>query len=139
MDAAELPLVYHIGLVLAALWAAGALGIRHSVLFLLAFIYLYMVGTTSDPPQKICLSFLSPPPTFLQEPDHTARRFLSFAFCHFHLFLSQNPFTPFAIHATQFQQRPIDRAHMLSDRDLPFLHSAFSHDFLDDSSSSQFS
>ncbi|PAN45382.1 hypothetical protein PAHAL_9G114700 [Panicum hallii] len=44
MDAAELPLVYHIGLVLAALWAAGALGIRHSVLFLLAFIYLYMVN-----------------------------------------------------------------------------------------------
>ncbi|PUZ37341.1 hypothetical protein GQ55_9G111700 [Panicum hallii var. hallii] len=44
MDAAELPLVYHIGLVLAALWAAGALGIRHSLLFLLAFIYLYMVN-----------------------------------------------------------------------------------------------
>ncbi|CAO2175261.1 unnamed protein product [Urochloa humidicola] len=44
MDAAELPLVYHIGLVLAALWAAGALGIRHSVLFLLAFLYLYMVN-----------------------------------------------------------------------------------------------
>ncbi|RCV23386.1 hypothetical protein SEVIR_5G002000v4 [Setaria viridis] len=44
MDAAELPLVYHIGLVLAALWAAGALGIRHSFLFLLAFLYLYMVN-----------------------------------------------------------------------------------------------
>ncbi|KAG2546379.1 hypothetical protein PVAP13_9KG030042 [Panicum virgatum] len=44
MDAAELPLVYHIGLVLAALWAAGALGIRHSLLFLLAFLYLYMVN-----------------------------------------------------------------------------------------------
>ncbi|OEL22160.1 C2 domain-containing protein, partial [Dichanthelium oligosanthes] len=44
MDAAELPLVYHIGLVLAALWAAGALGIRHSVLFLIAFLYLYMVA-----------------------------------------------------------------------------------------------
>nr|CAB3471576.1 unnamed protein product [Digitaria exilis] len=42
MDAAELPLVYHIGLVLAALWAAGAVGIRHSLLFLLAFLYLYM-------------------------------------------------------------------------------------------------
>ncbi|CAM0145471.1 unnamed protein product [Urochloa decumbens] len=44
MDAAELPLIYHIGLVLAALWAAGALGIRHSFLFLLAFLYLYMVN-----------------------------------------------------------------------------------------------
>nr|CAB3475591.1 unnamed protein product [Digitaria exilis] len=44
MDAAELPLVYHIGLVLAALWAAGAVGIRHSLLFLLAFLYLYMVA-----------------------------------------------------------------------------------------------
>jgi hypothetical protein len=49
MDAAELPLVYHIGLVLAALWAAGALGIRHSFLFLLAFLYLYMVGTVLLP------------------------------------------------------------------------------------------
>ncbi|KAL6627086.1 hypothetical protein ACP70R_030812 [Stipagrostis hirtigluma subsp. patula] len=44
MAAAELPLVYHIGLVLAALWAAGSLGCRHSVLFLLAFLYLYMVN-----------------------------------------------------------------------------------------------
>ncbi|XP_006643983.1 C2 domain-containing protein At1g53590-like isoform X1 [Oryza brachyantha] len=44
MDAGELPIVYHIGLVLAALWAAGSLGFRHSVLFLLAFLYLYMVN-----------------------------------------------------------------------------------------------
>ncbi|XP_062188558.1 C2 domain-containing protein At1g53590-like isoform X3 [Phragmites australis] len=44
MDAAELPLVYHIGLVLAALWAAGSLGWRHSFLFLLAFLYLCMVN-----------------------------------------------------------------------------------------------
>jgi hypothetical protein len=45
MDAAELPLVYHIGLVLAALWAAAAVGFRGSLLYLLAFLYLYMVGT----------------------------------------------------------------------------------------------
>ncbi|XP_052137085.1 C2 domain-containing protein At1g53590-like isoform X1 [Oryza glaberrima] len=44
MDAGELPIVYHIGIVLAALWAAGSLGFRHSVLFLLAFLYLYMVN-----------------------------------------------------------------------------------------------
>ncbi|KAL6850145.1 hypothetical protein ACP4OV_020772 [Aristida adscensionis] len=44
MDAAELPLLGHIGLVLAALWAAGSLGVRHSLLFLLAFLYLYMVN-----------------------------------------------------------------------------------------------
>jgi hypothetical protein len=45
MDAADLPLLYHIALVLAALWAAGAVGCRHSFLFLLAFLYLYMVLT----------------------------------------------------------------------------------------------
>ncbi|PWZ09851.1 hypothetical protein Zm00014a_036380 [Zea mays] len=44
MDAAELPLVYHIGLVLAALWAAAAVGFRGSLLYLLAFLYLYMVN-----------------------------------------------------------------------------------------------
>ncbi|KAL5221410.1 hypothetical protein ABZP36_026123 [Zizania latifolia] len=44
MDAGELPIVYHIGLVLAALWAAGSVGCRHSVLFILAFLYLYMVN-----------------------------------------------------------------------------------------------
>lgn len=47
MDAGELPIVYHIGIVLAALWAAGSLGFRHSVLFLLAFLYLYMVRCSS--------------------------------------------------------------------------------------------
>ena len=53
MDAAELPIVYHIGLVLAALWAAAAIGFRGSLLYLLAFLYLYMVGTC-------CYYFLPP-------------------------------------------------------------------------------
>ncbi|KAJ1282373.1 hypothetical protein BS78_03G047100 [Paspalum vaginatum] len=44
MDAAELPLVYHIGLALAALWAAAAIGFRGFLLYLLAFLYLYMVN-----------------------------------------------------------------------------------------------
>ncbi|WVZ72487.1 hypothetical protein U9M48_020937 [Paspalum notatum var. saurae] len=44
MDAVELPLVYHIGLALAALWAAAAIGFRGFLLYLLAFLYLYMVN-----------------------------------------------------------------------------------------------
>ncbi|PNT70238.1 hypothetical protein BRADI_2g08500v3 [Brachypodium distachyon] len=44
MDAGELSIVHHIGLVLAALWAAGSVGCCHSVLFILAFFYLYLVN-----------------------------------------------------------------------------------------------
>ncbi|TVU23187.1 hypothetical protein EJB05_30222, partial [Eragrostis curvula] len=44
MDAADLPFLCHIALVLAALWAAAAVGWCHSFLFLLAFLYLYMVN-----------------------------------------------------------------------------------------------
>ncbi|GJN06595.1 hypothetical protein PR202_ga24340 [Eleusine coracana subsp. coracana] len=44
MDAADLPLLCHIALVLAVLWAAGTVACGHSVLFLLAFLYLYMVN-----------------------------------------------------------------------------------------------
>jgi hypothetical protein len=45
MDAADLSIIHHIGLVLLALWAAASLGCCHSVLFILAFLYLYMAST----------------------------------------------------------------------------------------------
>jgi hypothetical protein len=61
MDAADLPLLYHIALVLAALWAAGAVGCRHSFLFLLAFLYLYMVLTLYTDFIPLFLFFISPP------------------------------------------------------------------------------
>ncbi|XP_037405152.1 C2 domain-containing protein At1g53590-like [Triticum dicoccoides] len=44
MDAGDLSIVHHIGLVLLALWAAASFGFCHSVVFLIAFLYLYMVN-----------------------------------------------------------------------------------------------
>ncbi|CAM0880649.1 unnamed protein product [Alopecurus aequalis] len=44
MDAGDLSIVYHIGLVLVALWAAASVGWSNSVVFILAFLYLYMVN-----------------------------------------------------------------------------------------------
>jgi len=44
MDAGDLSIVYHIGLVLLVLWAAASVGWCHSVVFILAFLYLYMVN-----------------------------------------------------------------------------------------------
>ncbi|GJN38266.1 hypothetical protein PR202_gb27293 [Eleusine coracana subsp. coracana] len=48
MDAADLPLLCHIALVLAVLWAAGTVACGHSVLFLLAFLYLYMLLSDAE-------------------------------------------------------------------------------------------
>ncbi|KAM0919518.1 hypothetical protein ACQ4PT_008144 [Festuca glaucescens] len=44
MDAGDLSIIHHIGLVLVALWAAASVGWCHSVVFILAFLYLYMAS-----------------------------------------------------------------------------------------------
>jgi hypothetical protein len=44
MDAGDLSIIHHIGLVLLALWAAASVGWCHSVVFILAFLYLYMAS-----------------------------------------------------------------------------------------------
>lgn len=56
MDAGDLSIVHHIGLVLVALWAAASFGWCHSVVFLIAFLYLYMAS------MLLLLLFSAPPP-----------------------------------------------------------------------------
>uniref|UniRef100_M8BJC8 SMP-LTD domain-containing protein n=1 Tax=Aegilops tauschii TaxID=37682 RepID=M8BJC8_AEGTA len=48
MDAGDLSIVPPIGLVLLALWAAASFGCCHSVVFLIAFLYLYMATARFD-------------------------------------------------------------------------------------------